>query len=145
MSKKETPYGIKEAVRKYIENRDLDYIADMFLMGYPLHEHPETRDLILKLILQQKLPDRRRITTKEKHEHELRMMYRIAELHYGECKYMLISQGETKGESACSIVSKDYGVKPDALYKKWQKYKATPEVERHIELVKKFSQDFDIY
>lgn len=135
-----TPNYVKEAVLAYMENGNSDPLATMFEHGIPLHEYPESREIVSNCIrgIRNRKPGRQPLTREEKSKQES-ILYFVAQLHGA--GFSLINSGErsdgtTSKNTACEIVARFYGYKSGKyIYDSiWKPAKDSEIVKFHMEI-----------
>jgi len=137
-AKEGTPRYIKEAVLKYLESSDGTLLVQMFDHGINLNEYPESRNVIVNLLLGK--PNRkqgRQPLSREEKAKNYSILMLLAELKGAGLKIISSGESTTETRSACEILAKIYGISESKIYKDiWGPNKNKPHVIQQMKLGK---------
>jgi hypothetical protein len=126
---------VKAAVHRYLEKGQGDGLAQMFANGIPLHDYPESREIIINLLTGK--ANRKRGRPKRSQAVEAQhyaILLRVAELH-GAGLGLFSGSDMSDKPTACSIASKIYGLDAEYIYKHIWKPNKDREDVKHQEKI----------
>ena len=141
----ETPSYVMEAVRQLFEEKKPARLIEMFCNGLPLHTYPESRELIEKLLREEKLRGRGHKPANyapAKQARDISIQIAVAQLVGALGPVIHKGEATLDTPTACKVVAKWHGLSQEGVEKIWNKVKDSEWVESHKQFGRENAEQF---